>query len=223
MDQQIVPIRLPFPLKVTYANSYLVRTDNGFFLIDTGMTTARHQLELALDHECCHPGDLKLILLTHGDFDHTGNAAYLRTKFGARVAMHPGDSGMLEHGDMFFNRKIKYPLVKMLMSKFIHLAEKDRCTPDILIEDGASLVEFGWDAKAFSTPGHSTGSICILTASGELFCGDLFINPTGKPTLNTMMYDNVALKSSFERLKALSIHTVYPGHGQPFPWNALPG
>jgi hydroxyacylglutathione hydrolase len=107
MTQQITPIRLPLTLKLSYVYSYLVKTDTGFFLIDTGMTYARHQLEASLEHLCCHPGDLKLILLTHGDFDHTGNAKYLREKFHSQIAMHAGDTGMLENGDMFGIAKSK--------------------------------------------------------------------------------------------------------------------
>jgi hydroxyacylglutathione hydrolase len=95
MTQQITPICLPLPLNMSHVNAYLVRTDHGFYLVDSGMTNARRQIEQALEHLCCRPGDLKLILITHGDFDHTGNAAYLRAKFGAKIAMHQGDSGML--------------------------------------------------------------------------------------------------------------------------------
>ncbi len=218
---QIIPIRLPLPLNFSYVNSYLVRTDQGFYLIDTGMTNARRQLEAALDHLCCYPGDLNLILLTHGDFDHTGNAAYLRGKFVSKIAMHQSDAGMLENGDMFWNRKIKSSLLKKLMPLFIRFGEKEQCTPDLFLKDGDTLTEFGLDAQVLNTPGHSSGSICFLTTSGDLFCGDLLTNSTGKPMLNSMMYDNEAGKSSFERLKTLPILNVYPGHGQPFPWAAL--
>jgi len=221
MIQQITPIRLPLPFNITYVNSYLIRTDQGFFLVDTGMTNGKRQLVAALDHLCCHPGDLKLILLTHGDFDHTGNAAYIREKFNTQIAMHAGDSGMLENGDMFWNRKIKSSLLIKLMPLFIRFGEKERCTPDVLLADGDSLANYGLDAKVLNTPGHSSGSICILTNSGDLFCGDLLTSSTDKPMLNSMMYDVEGGKSSFERLKALPIQTVYPGHGQPFPWSAI--
>ena len=223
MTQQITPIRLPLPLNISHVNAYLVRTDPGFYLVDSGMTNARRQIELALEHLCCRPGDLKLILLTHGDFDHTGNAAHLRNKFTAKIAMHQEDSGMLTHGDMFWNRKIKNSLLKSIMSAFIRIREKDRCEPDIYVEDGISLTEYGWDARVFNTPGHSSGSISILTAYGDLFCGDLFTNSTGKPMLNSMMYDTEAGQTSLERLKTLAIKTVYPGHGQPFAWETLVG
>jgi hydroxyacylglutathione hydrolase len=221
MLQQIVPIRLPLPLKLSHVYSYLVKTDIGFFLIDTGMTNARQQLETALEHLCCHTGDLKLILLTHGDFDHTGNAKYLRGKFNAPIAMHEGDAGMLENGDMFWNRKIKSSWLKKLLPFFIRFGDKERCTPDLFLQDGGSLAEYGLEAQVLETPGHSTGSICILTSSGDLFCGDLLSNTTGKPMLNSMMYDKAAGDASFEKLKNYSIKMGYPGHGQPFSWDTL--
>lgn len=221
MTQQIIPLRLPLLLKLSHVYSYLIRTDDGFFLIDTGMTNARHQIESALEHFCTQPGDLKLILLTHGDFDHTGNARYLRDKFRSRIAMHQGDAGMLENGDMFWNRKVSNNLLKKLMPIFIHFGEREECTPDVLLTDGESLIDFGLDARVLNTPGHSSGSLCILTDSGDLFCGDLFINSSKKPMLNSMMYDKPAGIASYERLKALPIKMVYPGHGSPFQWKEL--
>jgi glyoxylase-like metal-dependent hydrolase (beta-lactamase superfamily II) len=200
-----------------------VKTDSGYFLIDTGMTNARSQLTSALEHFCAQPGDLKLILLTHGDFDHTGNARYIRVKFQSRIAMHMGDAGMLENGDMFWNRKLNNRLLKKLMPVFIRFGEKEQCSPDLFLEDGASLVEYGLDARVLNTPGHSSGSICILTSAGDLFCGDLFTNSPGKPSLNSMMYDKPAGDASYERLKTFSIKMVYPGHGAPFRWDELIG
>ena len=55
------------PITVNYffgVNSYLVKTDNGYFLIDTGITKKRGQLEKQLNEAGCRPGDLKLIIIT---------------------------------------------------------------------------------------------------------------------------------------------------------------
>jgi glyoxylase-like metal-dependent hydrolase (beta-lactamase superfamily II) len=221
METQITPISLPLPLKISQVNSYLVHTQNGFFLVDTGMTNARRQLEAALEHLCVHPGELKLIVITHGDFDHTGNAAYLRGKFNAPIAMHRADAGMVENGDMFWNRKIENRLLQKILPWFIRIDPKDEFTPDILLEDGATLDSYGWEAGVLNTPGHSTGSICLLTPSGDLLCGDLLTSVRDKPMLNSMMYDVEAGHASLARLEGLPIKTVYPGHGQPFAWKAL--
>lgn len=221
MALQITPIRLPLPLKFSHVNCYLLKNENGYYLIDTGMTNARRQLEAELIRLGCQPGNLNLIFLTHGDFDHIGNAAYLRKIFTSRIAMHHDDAGMLENGDMFWNRKIKSTLLKKLIPIFIRFGEEEKCSPDILLKDGESLVDYGLDAKVYNTPGHSSGSLCIITASGDLFCGDLLTSSGQKPGLNSIMYDQEAGNHSLERLNAMPILTVYPGHGQIFPWVAL--
>ncbi len=221
MEYQITPIQLPLPFNFNRVNCYLVRTEQGFILVDTGMTNARRQLETSLDHLCCHPGDLKLIILTHGDFDHSGNAAYLHDKFNTPIAMHEADAGMIENGDMFWNRKVSNPLLRKLIPLIIRSNKKDQRKPDIYLEDGYSTKEYGWEATVLNTPGHSSGSICLLTPSGDLICGDLFTNSFEKPRLNAMLYDNQAGHASLERLQHLRIKTVYPGHGQPFAWKAL--
>jgi hydroxyacylglutathione hydrolase len=221
MVDQIIPILLPLPLNLSSVNCYLVQTGDGFALVDTGMTNARRQLEQTLRQYCPQPGDIKLTLLTHGDFDHTGNARYLRDTYHARIAMHSADAGMLENGDMFWNRKIRNGLVKKLLPLFARLNRKEQCTPDILLNDGASLQEYGMDALALNTPGHSSGSLCFLTPSGDLFCGDLLTNSTGTPRLNSLMYDQPAGEASLARLKSLDIKMVYPGHGKAFPWESM--
>jgi hydroxyacylglutathione hydrolase len=109
------------------------------------------------------------------------------------------------------------------MSGLIRLRKKDRGEPDIYLEDGSSLADHGWEAQVFNTPGHSSGSISILTAYGDLFCGDLLTNSTGKPMLNSMMYDHPAGLASLAKLKTYPIKTVYPGHGPAFAWEALAG
>ncbi|MBE0526101.1 MAG: MBL fold metallo-hydrolase, partial [Candidatus Thorarchaeota archaeon] len=86
-------------------NCYLLETEEGFVLIDTGRKSARSKLEQEMEIAGCNPENLDLIILTHGDFDHTGNCAYFREKYNVKIAMHQSDSGMVEFGDMFWNRK----------------------------------------------------------------------------------------------------------------------
>ena len=82
-------------------NCYLLETPSGFILIDTGLPKRRVDLVRELETAGCNPGDLKLIIITHGHLDHNGNTAYLRKKNEAKVAMHCIDSAMAESGDMF--------------------------------------------------------------------------------------------------------------------------
>jgi len=196
-------------------NCYIVATDGGFFLIDTGASNKRRALEKELDKAGCRAGDLKLIILTHGDFDHTGNAAYLRRKFGARIAMHRDDAGMLERGDIFWNRKGGNWLYRAVASFLFRFGKSEKCSPDLYLEEGDDLSQYGLDAKVLHIPGHSKGSIAILTADGALFSGDLLLHKNG-PVLNSIIDDRAAAQASFERLRRLKVNTVYPGHGEPF-------
>jgi glyoxylase-like metal-dependent hydrolase (beta-lactamase superfamily II) len=197
-------------------NCYLVRTGEGYILIDTGKPNKRGAIEEELEHAGCHPGNLRLIVLTHGDADHCGNAAYLRKKFGATIVMHPDDSGMVEREDMFWNRKTPNTLVRTIMNRFFGLRQADRFRPDLYVEDGDDLSGWGFEARVLHIPGHSKGSIGILTADGDLFCGDLLAN-TGNPALWSIIDDAAVANASVEKLKRLEIGSVYPGHGRPFP------
>lgn len=221
MNIEITPIHLPLPFNISEVHCYLLKNDSGFFLIDTGHSSSRRRLHEELNQHGCVPGKLKMIILTHGDFDHTGNAIYLRQRTGGQIAMHESDRGMLENGDMFWNREFHQKFLKGVMQLALPFKQENRGRADIFLKDGESLQPVGLDAMVYNTPGHSNGSICILTSGGDLFCGDLFTNSTGKPMLNQMLYDRPAGNASLERLKLLPIRTVFPGHGASFSWDRL--
>ncbi|MCW4029478.1 MAG: MBL fold metallo-hydrolase [Candidatus Bathyarchaeota archaeon] len=205
-------------------NCYLIQNPRGFFLIDTGFAKNRAEIDAALKKAGCMPDQLKLIVLTHGDFDHVGNAAYLRERFGAKIALHPADKGMVETGDLFYSRKANFLMKAMgkLILFFLsgNLKKEDRFTPDIDLEDGFDLSAFGLDAKVLHIPGHSLGSIGVLAGSGDFFCGDLLENKK-VPAKNSLMPDKKAFQASIEKLKTLKIATTYPGHGKPFAFKDL--
>ena len=196
-------------------NCYLLKTAESYILIDTGWTNRRSLLERRLEEAGCNKDNLKLIILTHGDFDHSGNCHYLSRKFCAQVAMHVGDAPMVEKGDMFWNRKKPNPIMKLLAQALFKLRSEDRFTPSILLSDGQDLNEYNVKASVVHIPGHSSGSIGVLTAEGDLFCGDLF-ESLKKPRFNSIMDNKTTAENSYNKLKVLNIGTVYPGHGSPF-------
>jgi hydroxyacylglutathione hydrolase len=217
MPHRIRTITLSLPYRLGSVDCYLVETDAGFVLIDTGGSNKRVDLVNELESAGCKPGNLNLIVLTHGDFDHTGNGAFLREGFGTRTAMHYDDSGMVERGDMFSNRESGNALFRRVVPILFRFAKSDRFKPDLYIEEGDDLSPYGFDARVLHLPGHSKGSIGILSSGGDLFCGDLLDNAKS-PVLNSIMDDLAAAKASVQKLTGLEIHTVYPGHGRPFAW-----
>lgn len=197
-------------------NIYLIENEGKFFLIDTGLKRGRKQLLVDLEKAECEPGNLELIILTHGHVDHVGNAAYLRDNFGAKIAMHREDTRMIETGDMFVDTK-KTPMIRVVggLMRLIGLSTYERFTPDIRLEDEQDLSEYGLPAKVIHIPGHSNGSICLYTEDNDLFCGDIYGNE-GTPEPTTIIQNQAEFDSSIERIKQLELRNIYPGHGKPF-------
>jgi len=210
MALEIKTISLPLPLRFGSVNCYLIKTNSGCMLIDTGCPNSRARLERELEGE-----NLKLIVLTHGDFDHSGNAAYLRQRFGAGIAMQGDDVGMVERGDIFAGRRKKNFFFRKMAPVLFGFGRSKRFKPDFYLEDGDDLSQYGFEAKIIHIPGHSRGSIGVVTAGGELFSGDLLIKKNGAKR-NSLIDDNEAAEASIARLKGMKVKTFYPGHGRPF-------
>jgi len=211
-------------LALRVSNAYLVKGDRGFVLIDTGFRFDRARLKAELRAAGCGPDDLRLIVITHGDPDHSGNAAYLREAYGAKIAMHRTEAPAVERGDILLSRGTP-PLSRRLLKPItglFRLRRGERFTPDLFLEDGDRLDEYGLDATVRHVPGHSAGSIAVLTADGVLFSGDFLENRT-RPSLATLVDDAEALEASFERVRRLDVRIVYPGHGKAFTIDEIRG
>ena len=225
MTQEIKLIEFPMRLagiKMGTVNAYLIKTEAGHALIDTGFASNRAELEKELQNAGCQPGDLRLIIMTHGDQDHTGNGAYLREKYGAKIAMHRDESGVVENEDETLSRRRRSFLrgsfnraILKLLSLFIRSDKFERFSPDFTVDDGYDFSEYGFNAQVLHIPGHSKGSIGILTGDGDLFCGDLLWNRR-RPSTHSIVDDQSELKASVEKLKSIRVNMVYPGHGKPF-------
>jgi glyoxylase-like metal-dependent hydrolase (beta-lactamase superfamily II) len=209
-------------IELTFVNAFLVKVNEGFILIDTGLSMHWEKLDNELISAGCLPDKLKLIILTHGDFDHTGNCVKLQEKYKCRIAMHKDDSFMVENG-LSLKRKTR-TLQAMMFSLIRKLFRKkfafDKFMPDIYLTDGQNLNEYGFNAKVVHIPGHTKGSIGILTGDGDLFAGDTFTNRR-KPEVANYIENPMDLKNSIDRLKMMNIKMIYPGHGKPFEFEQI--
>jgi glyoxylase-like metal-dependent hydrolase (beta-lactamase superfamily II) len=204
-----------------FVNAYLLKAGGGYILVDTGLPGQGDKLEQELTAAGCLPDKLNLIIITHGDWDHTGNAAMLRGKYKARIAMHAGDVPQVENG-VLLKRTVR-PFVYRILFGLMMLKRKlqknklvlPKFKPDILLSDGQSLEAYGSTAKIIHIPGHTPGSIAVLTSEGDLFAGDMFVNRK-KPDSAQIVENPGQLRASLDKLKTMSIKTVYPGHGKPF-------
>lgn len=213
------------------SNCFLIKVTNGFILVDTGGCTifnldksiSRNKLEKELSSAGCFPGNLKLIILTHGHTDHIGNALYFREKYKTKLAMNSND---IDHA-------VKKPEIppktyKSIAGNLLVLFygsnwkkmnnEFETFIPDLSIDESFDLTQYGLDAKVLWIPGHTKGSIGILTKNKDLLCGDALVNILGPRTIagKNTVDDLDDLTISIERLKKMNIGMVYTAHGKPF-------
>jgi hydroxyacylglutathione hydrolase len=223
------------PIDLVGVNSYLIAAENGYVLVDTGghltmdktFDDRRNKLMEALAAVGCSKGELRLILLTHGDNDHVANAAYIRRKFNVPIAMHPGDLELVENPTLetmmgsFQYQSVLFKLVFQLMKKKIKMLTKktledyESFTPDILLSNKMELKDYGLEGTVIHLPGHTAGSIGLLLNNGSFVAGDTFVN-NQKPAAAPNAVDFDQLYVSIDSLRNLGIRTVYPGHGHPF-------
>lgn len=217
-------------------NGYLLKNEGRFILVDTGghmfldkpFTDRRDMLVSQLEKNGVTDANLELIILTHGDNDHACNAAYIRDKYHSRIAMHAEDAFMVRKSDSECYKinanyrslplklifKMMDQKIKLLMEKVY--AEFEVFEPDILLEHGQSLSEYGFEGTVLHAPGHTSGSICILDSEGNLIAGDLFTRSKKKLSLAINAQNFGTMKESAEIILQNRIVHIYPGHGEPF-------
>ena len=140
---------------------------------------------------------LKLIVSTHGHWDHIGDNAAVSTHTGADIAVHPLDRERLTNP-----QPLRAPF------------EIPPSVPAVELAEGG-IVRFGEiRLRVLHTPGHTEGSVCLLAEDEALlFSGDtLFQGGWGRVDLPGG--DAAAMVSSLTRLTGLEDHVgVFPGHG----------
>lgn len=160
-------------------------------------------------------GNLALILLTHADFDHSGNAAFLKKQFGCKIAVHPLEMIRIAGRDMTLDRKGIPAPAKPFLPLIFRFNKEDQFLPDIQLLEDVDLNAFGFPGCVVEIPGHTSGSIGILTDDGNFFCGDLLVNRR-KVALNRLADNPEAMRQSVKKVSELPCDRIYPGHGEPF-------
>jgi hydroxyacylglutathione hydrolase len=141
----------------------------------------------------------RLLVCTHGHWDHTMGVADLKAAFDIPVACHAADVEMLEHPS-YGPFDFPFPLVPV--------------TPDRLLAEGDTLTVGGHALTVLHTPGHTPGSICLYAeADALLFTGDtLFAGTCGR--VDFPGGSPAQMRASLQRLTILPPAVqVFPGHG----------
>jgi glyoxylase-like metal-dependent hydrolase (beta-lactamase superfamily II) len=210
-----------FAFRLGLNSCYLIQ-GRDIVMIDGGMPKKLKRFKKELSKLNIRPDEIKLIVLTHSHFDHSGSAREIRDLTGAKIAIHECEATNVENGGMIIPKgvniwgKITQPLFFPIFKRI----KIPKFRPDILIyENPISLVKYGIDGNIVHTPGHTSGSISVILDSGEAFVGCMAHNGLPfrlRPGLPIYAQDINAIKKSWKMLINRGVKIIYPGHGKPF-------
>ncbi len=196
---------------------YLWEWAGGLTLIDTGMPANAHTILDALTAKGYALHNVRRIIVTHADADHTGSAAKLKRATGAAVGCHSVEKVLLEQPSKRVPASLLLrPLFAML--RFAPQFNVLPVTPDELYVDGQQTPE---GFTVIHTPGHTPGHISLLHREKRfLIAGDALNNRSGKlqlpPPLFTPDMTN-AQRSVWKLAKKYGedFDVIVFGHGEP--------
>ena len=210
--------------------AYLVVGDDGLTLVDAGVPGQWSDLVAELASIGRVVGDIRGLVLTHGDSDHVGFAERLRRDHHVRVFVHEADAprarGEVKKGNAGMGRFRIGPLLRFLWYagrrgglRPTWLTQVDMVTDgDVLGLPGAPRI--------VGLPGHTPGSIAVHLPSVDAACvgdalttGHVLTGETG-PQPAPFTLDPDGALAALDRLADLPATWVLPGHGAPFSGGA---
>lgn len=198
-----------------------VLQDKGTILIDAGGPKQAAKFKKELDQASIKPEDIKLVLITHGHFDHIGSADEIKAMTGAKIAMHELDKENLEKGQVQFPPGVTgwgRFLIGVLGLLKSMISFPSSSVDIVLTDEEISLEEYGILGRVIPTPGHSAGSVTVLLDTGEAFVGDMAMNGLPMrlgPGLPAFAVDLPRLKESWKSLLDRGVKAIYQSHGKP--------
>jgi glyoxylase-like metal-dependent hydrolase (beta-lactamase superfamily II) len=231
-------VRTPFA--VGTANVYVSQA-GPLTLVDTGPDTpeAWADLEAGLARLGHRVSDIERIFITHGHVDHWGLAHRLAAASGAEVWAHRALEPWLRDPAAEVTRRLAFstllcaelgvPPGEMVAVnggiKWVNTFIGGPVAPAGLWEDGDTVDLAGYTWDVIYTPGHAITEVCFhqpdlrALLSGDHLLGEITSNPLieaplpGRRTRPRTLPDYLR---SLERVAALRVLWVYPGHGAPF-------
>jgi glyoxylase-like metal-dependent hydrolase (beta-lactamase superfamily II) len=199
-------------------NAFLLETDNGLALIDTGVAGSAKKILDAVRVTGRAPADIRHILVTHCHSDHAGSLAELKRLIGAPATMHPKDAAMVRAGKTLRPLTPTPGVINGILGRLLlRFAPTSIEAAEVEHEarDGETLPIAG-GLQAIHAPGHCAGQLAFLWPQhgGVLIAADAAAN-IFRLTLSPVFEDLVEGKRSLAKLAALDFTVACFGHGRP--------
>lgn len=210
-----------YPISLGVARCYVIQ-DKGVIMIDVGAPGKITLFLKSIERLGIKPNEIKLIIPTHGHWDHIGSAKDIKEITGARIAMHHREKEWLEKAQKHIPPAVTLwgHIISKTLGFLLPLIHFPAAKVDIILRDeDFSLTEFGIPGKIIYTPGHSPGSVSILLDTGDAFVGDLAMNSFPlrlSPGLPIFAENIQKVKNSLKLLLDKGATKIYPAHGKSF-------
>jgi len=202
-------------ISLGYVNAFLLESDAGLTLIDTGVPGSDSSILAAVRELGRAPEDITNILVTHLHADHTGSLKTLKERTGAPAWMHPVDASMVRAGKTMRHLASGPGLLRKLISGIAGRRSSGIEPTEIEHEliDGENL-DFAGEASVIHVPGHAAGQVALLLPTGVLVAADAASNflRLGYPPI---FEDVEAGRNSLGKLSMLEFDVAVFGHGKP--------
>ena len=176
-------------------------------LIDTGYISGFHQTKKLISGLGVNLSDVSLIISTHTHCDHIGGNHIIQQKSDCDIALHNVGKYHIDTRDdwstwwRYYNQE----------------ADFFNCTR--ALEDG-EMITFGpHEFKVIYTPGHASDGIVLYNRREKLLISSDTLWESDMAVMTLRVEGSTALfhmQQSLQKLEALDVKIVYPGHGKPF-------
>jgi glyoxylase-like metal-dependent hydrolase (beta-lactamase superfamily II) len=196
------------------SNVFLVAHGGKSILVDTSPGSCWRKLQRGLRR--MGVGRIDALVLTHSHYDHAGNAARVREKYGARVILHRSEAPFLASGENVVPRgtnRLGRLLIDHLGKKFARSVRCAPCRADVLVDERLSLEDYGFNAYLLHTPGHSPGSISMIVDDEVALVGDAMFGVAPWSVFPPFAAATGQLVESWGKLLATNCRLFLPAHG----------
>jgi glyoxylase-like metal-dependent hydrolase (beta-lactamase superfamily II) len=204
-------------------NSYLVVEDREVTVIDAGLPGHRHLLVDELSSLGLTLDAVQALVLTHGDSDHIGFAAWLSAEKGIPAHVHTAD---VDRARLEVKKPTRGwgpikvgPLAGFMWYSARHGGLRIKPVGAVATMEDGEVLDVPGKPRIIHVPGHTPGSVAVhVPAVDAVFLGDAMTTRnvlTGvegpKPAPFTLDPDQA--RESIERIAAVDATWVLPGHG----------
>src|SRR3954451_16806634 len=231
------PVRIPLPLPhIGSVNTWLLRGEP-LTLIDTGPCDDRAltALEAGLRGVGVRLEDVELVLVTHPHLDHSGLAATIAARSGARIGAYERAAAYGAHYEERGEADRRFSLALMRhhgvpepriadTEDFWEMLRRqsDAYVADLVLADGEHVRAGGRDLRVVARPGHSTTDALLVDDQERLaFVGDHLlakissnteVSPALEPT-GSRPRARVEYLESLRQTAAMPLDRLLTGHG----------